>query len=346
MKQMVNRSYHLFLAVLFLALFGHGIAQDLIVNAQGGEYEPIIHETIIEPFEEQFGVDVLLDPVGSASEDYARIRATNGSPGFDVAVMTASESLLGCREDLLTPLSEENVPNLAHLYPEIREAVGECGAPHEIQYMTLMYRTDRVDPPPTSWRALWDEQYTGRVIVPDIGNVMAVFLLQMASLMNGGDFSNLDPGFEAVAELASRARAVELASSIMVQYVEQDEAWLLPYWSARAQLYKDMGLPVDYVIPEEGTIPLLATLNVPTGAKNKELALEFVNFWLEKNRQEAWAQAYNVGSARGDLELPEEVATRQVTSPEDLAELHFPDLVEIGERRSEWTERWEREVTR
>lgn len=332
--------------VLLLTVLALATAQDLVVNSYGGEYEELIHEAIIEPFEEQFDVDVLYDATGSAAEDYARIRATRGNPGFDVVVMTAPESLQGCREELLMPLTEENVPNIAELNRDVMATVGDCGAVHEIQYMSLMWRTDHVDQPLTSWQELWDPQYEGHVVIPDITSIMAVYLLQMASVINDGTLSDLDPGFEAIAELAPRTAAIESSSSIMRQYVERDEGWILPYWSGRAQLMKDEGLPVDFTIPEEGTIPLLSTLNVPINAEHKELALEFINFWLEKTQQEAWALAYKVGSARSDLELPEEFAARQITSSEDLEQLLLPDQMEIAQRRSEWTERWQRDIRR
>ena len=322
------------------------LAQDLIVNSYGAQYEELVRETIIEPFEEQFDVEILYDATGSAAEDYARIRATQGNPGFDVVVMTAPESLQGCREELLLPLTEDNIPNLAELNQDVTNAVGECGAVHEIQYMSLLWRTDHIDGPLTSWQALWDPAYEGHVVIPDITSIMAVYLLQVASVINGGTLFELDPGFAAIAELAPRTAGIESSSSIMRQYVERDEAWILPYWSGRAQIMKDDGLPVEFTIPEEGTIPLLSTLNIPANAEHQELAQQFVNFWLEKAQQEEWALAYNVGSARSDLELPEEFAASQITSQEDLEQLLLPDQLELAEQRTGWTQRWQREIRR
>ncbi len=332
--------------VALFILASPAVAQRLIVNSYGGEYEELIFEAIIRPFEEQFGVEVVYDAVGSAAEDYARIRATRGNPGFDVVVMTAPEALQGCRESFLVEMTEELVPNLADLNPAVRESVGPCGAVHELQYMSLLYNTNHVSPPPTSWHALWDDQWTGRVLIPDITSIMAVYLLQMSTLINGGELDDLSPGFEALSELAPRTVAIESSSAIMAQFLERDEAWILPYWSGRAQHYKDEGWPVDFLIPEEGTIPLLATLSVPVGAQNRELALEFVNFWLAKEQQEAWALAYNVGTARSDLELPDDFAATQITSAEQLEQLILPDQLEIASKRSEWAERWQREVRR
>jgi putative spermidine/putrescine transport system substrate-binding protein len=342
----MRRTIRYITLAMALAVATLGTAQQLIVNSYGGEYEGLIHEAIIRPFEEQFGVTVIYDAVGSAAEDYARIRATRGNPGFDVVVMTAPESLQGCREGFLLEMTEETVPNLAHLNRDVRESVGPCGAVHELQYMSLFWRTDRVTEPPTSWHDLWDEQFTGHVAIPNITSIMAVYLLQMASVINGGSLSDLDPGFAAIAELAPRTAVIESSSAVLAQYVERDEAWILPYWSGRAQFYKDEGWPVDFTIPAEGTIPLLATLNIPVNAANQELALQFVNFWLEKTQQENWALAYNVGSARQDLELPSDFAATQITSVEQLEQLLLPDQLQIAIERPQWAERWQREIHR
>jgi len=325
---------------------GAAPSRELVVNAYGGEYEAIIKSTIIEPFERKYGVRVIYDGTGSASADFARIRATRGDPGWDVVVMTAPESLLGCQLGLLERLGEDRVPNQRFIFHEARKAAGPCGAVQELQYMSLFYNTKRVVPPPTSWRVLWDPKYKGRVIVPDIGNILAVYLLFMAAYMNGGDQYNLDPGWAQIPSLRDNALAVIESSSDMVPYFEREQAWLLPYWDGRAHYYKNKGLPMDFLIPKEGSILLVNTLNVPIGAKSKDLAYEFVNFWLSREMQEKWALAYTVGTARVDLKLPDEHRRRHVTSLEQFKVLKFPDFLYIAQKRSEWAERWKRIMVR
>src|SRR6266481_4079362 len=60
-------------------------AETLVVTAFGGEYQEVLVKTTIEPFEKKFGVKITYDPGGTASETYAKIRASRGNPGFDVA---------------------------------------------------------------------------------------------------------------------------------------------------------------------------------------------------------------------------------------------------------------------
>ncbi len=93
----VTRYLPLYLTLACVGTQGSACAEALVVNSYGGPYEAIIEERIIKPFEEKTGIDVVYDAVGSASQDYAKIKATKGQPGFDVVVMTASQALQGCK---------------------------------------------------------------------------------------------------------------------------------------------------------------------------------------------------------------------------------------------------------
>lgn len=323
---------------------GAAQGEELIVNSYGGPYEQIFHDRIVAPFEKETGITVVYDAAGSASQDYAKIRATRGRPGFDVVVMTASESLAGCKENLLEKLKVEAIPNLAKLDKNVAAMAGECGAVHEVQYMSLLFRRDKVDKPLDSWLQLNNPELKGKIILPGIGNVMAVFLTQMMSISNGGSLTNFDPGFAAMAKLAPQTIAFEQSSAIMDKFMKEGRLTAMPAWSGRAELLKEEGVPIEYVIPKEGTIPLIATLNVPVGAPNKAAAFKFVNFFLDKARQEAWVTGYKVGSIRPDLDLPAEVRAKQITTKADLEKLHLPDLEAVSEKLSVLSDRWKREV--
>lgn len=319
-------------------------AQELIVNSYGGPYEGIIQERIIAPFVKETGIKVVYDAAGSASQDYAKIKATRGRPGFDVVVMTASESLSGCKSGLLEKLTADKIPNLAKLDRNVAAMAGECGAVHEVQYMSLLWRTDRVAAPLESWQALNSPDLKGKIVLPSFGNVMAIFLTQMMSIANGGSLTNFDPGFAAMTKMAPQTVGFEQSSAIMDKLMREGRITAMPAWNGRAQLLKEEGVPIEYVIPKEGTIPLIATLNVPSGAENKSAAYKFVNYFLDKQRQEAWVAGYKVGSIRGDLDLPAEIRAKQITTKADLEKLHLPDLEKLTEKMPALGDRWKREV--
>ena len=316
----------------------------LVVNGFGGEYEDIFKKTLKEPFEREFNARITFDSTGSASEDYAKIRATRGDPGWDVVVMTGPEAILGCREKLLDPLTEDKVPNVKHLYPEVQKTIAPCGVVQEIQYMSLMYNTRSVTPAPDSWKVFWDPKYRNRIIVADIGSILAVYFLIMASYAHGGDEKNIDPGFDALARLRPNVTAFIQASSAMIPYVEREDVWLLPYWDGRAHYYRSRGLPIDFIIPKEGSIFLLGALSVPIGARNKPLAYKFIDWWLSAEIQRKWAVAYTVGSARAGLSFPTEHRQAHISSIAQVRKFKNVDPLYIGEKRSEWAERWKKVI--
>src|SRR5437762_7886949 len=133
--------------------------ETLIVNTQGGEYQELVERVVIRPFEKKFGVKVIHDPTGTASQDYAKIRASRGAPGFDVAgLLTPPEVILGVKEGLLEKLTEREVPNLRHLWDKTWSVIPPgSGAPHTLQYAALVYHKEKLERP-RSWADYWEPQ--------------------------------------------------------------------------------------------------------------------------------------------------------------------------------------------
>src|SRR5436190_24197388 len=126
--------------------------ETLIVNTQGGEYQELVERVVIRPFEKKFGVKIIHDATGTASQDYAKIRAARGAPGFDVAgLLTTLEVILGVKEGLLEKLSERDVRTLRHLWDKSWQVIPPgSGAPHTLQYAALVYHKEKLERP-RSW---------------------------------------------------------------------------------------------------------------------------------------------------------------------------------------------------
>src|SRR4029077_3455435 len=88
-------------------VWGQRSEETLVVNSFGGEYQELFESAVIQPFEKKFGVKVVHDPTGTSSQDYAKIRASKGAPGFDVAAaLSPPEVVLGAKEGLLEKFGE------------------------------------------------------------------------------------------------------------------------------------------------------------------------------------------------------------------------------------------------
>ena len=233
--------------------------ETLIVNTQGGEYQELVEKVVIQPFEKKFGVKVIHDATGTASQDYAKIRAARGAPGFDVAgLLTPPEVMLGVKEGLLEKLTEREVPNLKHLWDKTWQVIpGGSGAPHTLQYAALVYNKEKLERP-RSWADYWEpqkkygEKIKGHVINYNPANLLSVYALIHAAQLGKGGVENMDPAWARLKAQKPYVGVVVTGSAEAVPHFENGQVWISPYWSARSGYYIDRGLPFEMVIPAGG----------------------------------------------------------------------------------------------
>lgn len=320
-------------------------ADTLVVNAYGGEFGDILKRTVIAPFEKKFGVQVTFDDTGTASTNYAKIRATQGAPGFDVAAeLTAAENFLGAREKLLLPITEKEVPNLAHVWAKSRAMIPPNGTVSYYHYASLFYNKDRITAP-VSWldyfqpQTKYGEAIKGRLLAFDPANVLEVYAIAMGCKAAGGSgISDMTKGWELLKAQKPYVSQVPTMSSAAVPYFENGTVWLAPFWSSRAAYYKARGMPVDFVIPKEGTMGLGGTSGIPINAANKRLAYEFLNFRLDPAIQRDFCLVYYASPARPDItDLPSDFAAQQITTEAQMDALDLPNAETIAANIRAWT---------
>jgi putative spermidine/putrescine transport system substrate-binding protein len=323
-------------------------AETLVVNAYGGEFQDVFMKTTVEPFEKKFGVKVIYDDAGSASEDYAKIRASRGAPGFDVAAeLTPPEIILGQKEKLLEPLTEREIPNLKHVWKKSLDVIPNTGIVHTYQYTALIYNKKKIDKP-ESWADYWmpgakyGDKVKGYVINFNPANLLSIYALIMAAKLKGGGVDNLNPAWDVLKAQKPYVGTVVTTSAQAAPYFENEQVWIAPYWSARAAYYEAAGYPIGIVIPKEGTIGLANCAGVPVGAKNKKLAYEFLNWRLDRDVQRAFHLGYFSSPGRPDIsDWPKAFAETQIVTQKQMDGVDFPDSEIIAAKRREWTMKWQ-----
>jgi len=320
----------------------------LTINAYGGEYKGILMKAVIEPFQAKYNVTVRYDDTGTASENYAKIRASHGAPGFDVVVeLNPPEIILGAREKLLEPVDETRVPNMRFLPKAYRDLIPPNGVLHYNQLTPLLWSTAKLTRP-DSWAAYWDpgavygDKIKGRLMSFNPANLVAVNALIMAARLGGGDESNMAPAWDYLKRQRPYVGPIVTTSAQAAPYFENSDVWLAPYGSARAGYYAARGFPISIAIPKEGVLPLPTAAAVPVGARNKELAFAFINFLLEPEIQRAFCTGYFCSPARLDVTgWASDFAAGQITTPEQLKQVVFPNFETIGANRRDWTLKWQ-----
>lgn len=299
---------------------------------------------VIDPFERQFNAKVIFDTQGSSNEKAAKIRASQGQYVYDLAVLTDSDILALAPENLLTKVDAAALPEMKNLY-EKAIAVGHGYGPSVMfEPLVLVYNKEKVSPPPDSWNALWDPKYRGRVAISHADEGKGLFLLIQAALMGGGSESNVEAGFARLRTLVPNVGYWLRTSAQYIPYLDRGDVWLTPYWNGRTQVLKDQGMPIESVVPKEGTLATTNIWAIPQSAKNKDLAIKFVNFYLNVRQQTAWAEHMFYSPTNKTVVVPPAVASRIVYGPAQVAKLHLPDAAVVAKERPGWIERWNKEI--
>ena len=143
----------------------------------------------------------------------------------------------------------------------------------------------------------------------------------MAAKLKGGGVHNMEPAWGILKAQKPWLGAVIQSSAQAAPYFENDEVWLTPYWSARSGYYVSKGYPLGFTIPKEGTIGLVEShvSSVPIHASNKKLALEFLNFRLDKQIEHDFCLAYFASPGRPDITgWPADFADTQIVTQQKM----------------------------
>lgn len=321
-------------------------AGELVVICYGGTFEQGWRKAVINRFEQKYPGDKVHIATGLTMQVAAKMRAQKGNVEIDVVMMDQVGATQGEAEGLYAQLTPEKVPNLNNLLPMFKKKQ----AGHNWSYFfwegeILAYNKEKVTPAPTSWQAVFDPKYAGHIAFPDINTSHGVWMLNMAARINGGSEKNIDPGFEAIKQVRDGIHTFWTKHGQLQQLFAQEEVWITSWTSDRLAPLMVQGVPVDWVIPEEGAYLLSSTIGIAEGTKNLDLAYRYINFVLDAETQALIAKhTYLAPVVKGAPVDPAMVKAHLLPAAEDLDKLIDLDWPVVNKNRPEWTDRWRREI--
>ncbi len=318
-------------------------AQELVIATFGGSFADDTQLCHVTLFEQATGAKAILT-LGSSVQHAARLRATQGQPDVDVVYMDDSVAVQAKAENLLEKLPFDQLDNYPDIAPQAFDPDG-----HFVNFMTagtvIAYHPDLVAEIPDSWEDLFDPRYHGRLALGDITGTSGLHFLLAVNRMRGGTLDDLDPGFAALQELAPHSLMFYTQADQIVALFERGEIAMAPWYPDRAGSAADSGVPVAVAYPKEGAVGIRPTISVARGAQNLELALQFIDVVLSPEGQNCFAERKYAGPVNITVELSDKVRSI-VPFGEDFERMWYPDNDIVAAKRAEWTDRWQREITR
>lgn len=316
--------------------------QTLVVTSYSGSWEDFMKNTIIPPFEEETGATVQL-AVGLTSEWMAKLRAAGkDNPPYDVVI--GNETYIsGTRADgFFTNLPLDKVPNLEKVAPQLRNK-DDNGVLGLLNPLGIVYRTDLVNDPPTSWKDLWKPAYKGQICLYSAKNSAMPMVVMNTARVFAGDPTDIDTAFEKLKELKPFKMADFTGDIQQLLTLGECSVAVLdsPTW---AQMYKK-GVKVAYVVPSDGLFTFEQDMNVTSGSKVKDLAFAFINYMLSTPVQTKWAENFYATPANVDVPITGELATLIPVTKDNLDQIHWWDWnwVNSGAKQT-IIDRWNKEI--
>jgi spermidine/putrescine transport system substrate-binding protein len=240
-----------------------------------------IDPEIVSAFEKEFGAEVKYDTYENNEELFAKLQA--GNPGYDIIVPSDYMVEAMIAENMLEKLTLDNIPNAKNVDPKFANPPYDPGnvftMPYQWGTVGIGYNVKETGGEIESWANLFEPKFKGRVALLDAMRETIGFAL--ISLGYDLNTTNPDEIAEARDYLIDRsASVVAFAPDTGQALLDQGEVDLVQEYSGDIFQVMEENPDLRYIVPKEGTNIWTDNLAIPKGAKNKELAEQFINFIL------------------------------------------------------------------
>ena len=309
-----------------------------------GPYEDFVR-AIADVFEEENpGVTVDIVTVNYDEEWLAKLRLWAGKPAVDVMYITTSTLIKGVAEDFFEEIRAENIPVYDDLYPIATEQGvidGKLyGLGYDLAQWGIVYHTENCPTPPTKFMDLWDPSFG------PVGLEAWPFwdLYAAAAAWDMDITTDLDAVFEKLKELKAQGRVTFYESyAEFAERLQKGECYYGGVWDGRAFTYKEEGIPVEFVAPEEGGIAWIGLLAIAKGTKDRLLAEQLINHILRPDSQLMFTKAIHYGPTNSKVVLPPDLAAA-VIKPEDIPKLIMMDFAFLAENMEYIYDKFNKEI--
>ena len=242
-----------------------------------------ITDELIEQFEKETGIDVILTTYDSNEVMYAKLKMLNGE-GYDLAVPSTYFVSRLRDEQLIQPLDKTKITNFTHLDSSLLNKPYDPNNTYSLPYIWgatgIGVNSDYINPKKiTSWKDLWDPNYKNQLLL--MNDSREVF--HMALRINGHSGNSTNPkeikqAYELLKKLMPSV-AVFNSDTPAVPYLAEDVRVGM-IWNGSVFMAQKENPAIQIVYPKEGAIFWMDNIVIPKQANNIDEAYAMINFLL------------------------------------------------------------------
>jgi putative spermidine/putrescine transport system substrate-binding protein len=325
-----------------IVFLGAGIAQsaekEIVLSSWGGTYEENVIKAMVEPFEKETGIKVVV----TSYPDFAKMKAMVDTGNIEWDVVDIEDRMLrrGLKEDLFEPL-DYSVIDKTDLLPG---AVHSHAVGIEFWGGALAYSTEKYpgDNHPRNWADFWNvEKFPG---------ARALFngpydMLEIALLADGVPIENLYPldvdrAFRSLDKVKEHVSVWWTKGAQPAQLMTDGEVDMTYAYSGRiANIIKD-GVPAGISF-DQGSVNI-EWLVITKGTKKLKEAMQFIAYSTQPKPQAMFNAAMQYGpiNKKAFDYIDPEVAAMLPTAPPYQGKTWIPNVEWWVDRDQEIQERW------
>lgn len=262
---------------LSLSFFACGGGSKTTLNVLNwGDY---IDPALLQQFEKETGISVKYTTMTSNEEMLVKLSSPDCIYDLCFPSDYVIEKLIA--DDLLYAIDKSNIPNMSNIDSRFLDLSFDPDNTYSIPYMWgtvgILYNTTMVSSPIDSWTSLWDEQYSGEILMYDsMRDTIGITLKMLGKDINTRDASDVLAAQEALIAQKPLVRAY-LTDDIKMELINGSAAMGVVY-SGDAVYCIGENPDLAYVVPKEGSNVWFDNMIIPKSASHKTEAEQFINF--------------------------------------------------------------------
>ena len=258
---------------------GRNAGRPVVNVCSWGEY---IDESLITQFEEETGITVNYQTAESNEALYSLLKS--GAGDYDVVVPSDYMISQLIEEDMLEELNYDNIPNFSLIDERFKNLPYDPENKYTVPYawgtIGIIYNTDMVDAPITSWGTMFDPAYSGNVLMfRNSRDDLATALLYLGYSLNTTDEAELREAWQLLSDAKQNGVYQSFVMDEIYQKMEGGNAAISAYYAGDyLSMLDNTDEPLAFVIPSEGSNWFVDAMCVLKDAPHKEEAEAWINF--------------------------------------------------------------------
>jgi spermidine/putrescine-binding protein len=314
----------------------------MVVASFGGKFAQALDEHYFQPFGQEAGVKVTMDPIGVQMVAKLQAQQAAGNVAWSLVMPHDQDTFAIAAKGMLLPLPPEIKSQALALYgPKL---VSEYAIARGLSASVFVCNPALASRCPRGPVEFWNvKDFPGRRALYSNGwleNLM--YALQADGVPPEKLFPlDLDRGFRKLDELKPNVNVWWSTGDQSQQIFRDREVAMGVLWDGRAYGLAAQGVKLE--ISHRGTMLGWGSLAVPTGAPNAPAAWAFFRWYMAHPEAQGAIQQVTGYGESSPLALnytSAEMRPQMASDPKNLKEVVVPDLTWVSAHRAEIVKRW------